>query len=71
MQIVRGYWQLDESGFSCQPLGFGKTEQSKPMSGTSSYQLGEEANQAQTAVGEAFLDHIQASIQGNLSRYDE
>ena len=24
MQIVQGYWQLDENGFTCQPLGFGK-----------------------------------------------
>ena len=31
MQIVRGYWQLDESGFSCQPLGFGKTEIHRPV----------------------------------------
>ena len=31
MQIVQGYWQLDESGFTCQPLGFGKTEQHKPV----------------------------------------
>ena len=31
MQIVRGYWQLDESGFSCQPLGFGKTETHRPV----------------------------------------
>ena len=31
MQIVQGYWRLDESGFTCQPLGFGKTEQHKPV----------------------------------------
>ena len=30
MQVVPGYWQLDESGFTCQPLGFGKTEQHRP-----------------------------------------
>ena len=23
MQVVQGYWQLDSSGFTCQPLGFG------------------------------------------------
>ena len=27
--------------------------------------------EAQTTVGEAFLDHIQTPVQGNLSRYDE
>ena len=26
MQVVDGYWQLSLSGFTCQPLGFGKTE---------------------------------------------
>ena len=26
MQVHRGYWQLSMRGFSCQPLGFGKTE---------------------------------------------
>ena len=31
MQVVPGYWQLDESGFTCQPLGFGKTEQHRPV----------------------------------------
>ena len=30
MQIVPGYWQLGEGGFTCQPLGFGKTEQHRP-----------------------------------------
>ena len=27
LQIVQDYWQLDVSGFTCQPLGFGRTEQ--------------------------------------------
>ena len=31
MQKVQGYWQLDSRGFSCQPLGFGKTEQHRPV----------------------------------------
>ena len=30
MQKVKGYWQLSSSGFSCQPLGFGKTETHNP-----------------------------------------
>ena len=30
MQIVKGYWHLSMSGFSCQPLGFGKTETHNP-----------------------------------------
>ena len=31
MKKVKGYWQLDSTGFSCQPLGFGKTEQHRPV----------------------------------------
>ena len=31
MQIVQGYWQLDNNGFTCQPLGFWKTEQHRPV----------------------------------------
>ena len=31
MQVVPGYWQLDSNGFTCQPLGFGKTEQQRPV----------------------------------------
>ena len=30
MQVVEGYWQLNMRGFSCQPLGFGKTEIHNP-----------------------------------------
>ena len=30
MQVVQDYWQLGEGGFTCQPLGFGKTEQHRP-----------------------------------------
>ena len=30
MQQVEGYWQLNMRGFSCQPLGFGKTEIHNP-----------------------------------------
>ena len=30
MQIQPGYWQLSMRGFSCQPLGFGKTEIHNP-----------------------------------------
>ena len=31
MQVVTGYWQLDMRGFTCQPLGYGKTEPHKPV----------------------------------------
>ena len=73
MQVVPDYWQLDESGFTCQPLGFGKTVpfQSKPLPSSTLGQPGEEVSYAQTAVSEAVLDHIQTPIQGYLNRYDE
>ena len=30
MQVVENYWQLDMMGFTCQPLGYGKTESHNP-----------------------------------------
>ena len=30
MQVVEGYWQLNMRGFTCQPLGYGKTEAHNP-----------------------------------------
>ena len=31
MQVVEGFWQLDMRGFTCQPLGYGKTELHNPV----------------------------------------
>ena len=31
MQVVEGFWQLDMRGFTCQPLGYGKTEPHNPV----------------------------------------
>lgn len=31
MQVTKDFWQLDMRGFTCQPLGYGKTEAHSPV----------------------------------------
>ena len=31
VQVVENYWELDINGFTCQPLGYGKTESHNPI----------------------------------------
>ena len=31
MQVVENYWELDMNRFTCQPLGYGKTESHNPV----------------------------------------
>ena len=85
MQVVGGFWQLDMRGFTCQPLGYGKTE---PQKSGSSYQdrtfsqgsealpslppseIGEEPGQTQTAVRDTFLAVLQKTPQGDHAHHD-